>query len=689
MKRFNRILAAVVAAGLMFLPFAGIADETRYQYDENFPYGTFSLNNFRASLRGLSQMDLMPLRPQAKRVIDGMEYTTTAAATAQYSGTGVTITAETAIKQEGDASLKAVIDATNDRTFSRTFSINLSAFKNITVWTRASSTSSAIQYFLSDGTNLSYWNITTDATANTWKQHTLILATPDANSGSPASLSAITSYGYRLLDNGVTYYFDTVKAIVGMTVAVRGTDLGSYYRNVYLGVSPLQMNMTASPTITAPTTNPRIDILLVDSSGTLSWVTGTEAASPSAPWSSVPTNKIPVCLVYNKTTETKILDYEDKDTDTNQGYILADVRPFLNLGSGWLQGADVASASAVTLGNDGNFFKITGTTTITSITIKSAGTRVALWFTGVLTVTNGSNLKLNGNFVTAADSTLYLVSDGTNWRELSRQPTASSFIKLSDVFSSYSGQAYKLTRVNSGETGIEAVSLSSIAENSVEENTGTRKFRLNGDIASPGNYKVYGTNSSGARGWYDDPFVPHGIDVITTSGIWSRPTGVTKVYVKVWGAGGSGGAGNTSQAGGEGGGGGGYAEGIINVSGNVTVTVGTTAGATSSFAGDTTIQATGGASSGASGGAGGVGSGGTLNLTGGSGGPSGTGDYTDNGGDGGSAPMGGGGGGGSNSTNYSGAAGAVPGGGGGGGCGGSGSSSSGGSFAAGLVIVYY
>lgn len=86
------------------------------------------------------------------------------------------------------------------------------------------------------------------------------------------------------------------------------------------------------------------------------------------------------------------------------------------------KGADVASATAMTLGSDGRFFDITGTTTITSITAKTAGTIVALQFDGILTVTDGSNLKLNGNFVTAAGSVLTLVSDGTNWFEVSRQP---------------------------------------------------------------------------------------------------------------------------------------------------------------------------------------------------------------------------------------------------------------------------
>src|SRR3990167_5721731 len=67
------------------------------------------------------------------------------------------------------------------------------------------------------------------------------------------------------------------------------------------------------------------------------------------------------------------------------------------------KGADVASAAgAITLGDDGNFFDITGTLAITSITIKTAGTVVTLQFDSTATLTDGSNLSLNGNFTGAA-----------------------------------------------------------------------------------------------------------------------------------------------------------------------------------------------------------------------------------------------------------------------------------------------
>jgi hypothetical protein len=82
----------------------------------------------------------------------------------------------------------------------------------------------------------------------------------------------------------------------------------------------------------------------------------------------------------------------------------------------------VASAATITLPRGQEFVTITGTTAITSITATTADAQrsVTLGFAGIVTVTDGSNLKLAGNFVTSADDTLTLISDGTNWYERSR-----------------------------------------------------------------------------------------------------------------------------------------------------------------------------------------------------------------------------------------------------------------------------
>ena len=85
---------------------------------------------------------------------------------------------------------------------------------------------------------------------------------------------------------------------------------------------------------------------------------------------------------------------------------------------------DVASAGSLTLyaafGADDGYFNITGTTDITSITATRPGHVVTLRFGGILTMTDGSNLKLAGNFITSAGDTMQLICDGTNWHEVSR-----------------------------------------------------------------------------------------------------------------------------------------------------------------------------------------------------------------------------------------------------------------------------
>ena len=71
----------------------------------------------------------------------------------------------------------------------------------------------------------------------------------------------------------------------------------------------------------------------------------------------------------------------------------------------WSKGADVASATALNLGTDGNIFDVTGTTTITSISAETQAPFVILQFDGALVLTHhSSNLILPGgkNITTVA-----------------------------------------------------------------------------------------------------------------------------------------------------------------------------------------------------------------------------------------------------------------------------------------------
>ena len=81
----------------------------------------------------------------------------------------------------------------------------------------------------------------------------------------------------------------------------------------------------------------------------------------------------------------------------------------------------VASIAALVIALGQRVVTISGTTTITSLTATGHnGAVVTLIFAGVLTFTDGGNLRLAGNFVTTADDTITLACDGVNWFEVSR-----------------------------------------------------------------------------------------------------------------------------------------------------------------------------------------------------------------------------------------------------------------------------
>ena len=96
-------------------------------------------------------------------------------------------------------------------------------------------------------------------------------------------------------------------------------------------------------------------------------------------------------------------------------------------------GTATASATTVTLPQDGNIFSITGNTTINGIVTTNwqAGSEVTFIFASNPTVnhasgapgTNAVSLLLSGsaNLSAAANTVLQLVYDGTNWQETGRK----------------------------------------------------------------------------------------------------------------------------------------------------------------------------------------------------------------------------------------------------------------------------
>lgn len=89
------------------------------------------------------------------------------------------------------------------------------------------------------------------------------------------------------------------------------------------------------------------------------------------------------------------------------------------------KGGDLDSGSTVTPGTDGNYFDITGTTTITALATLQAGTVVIFQFDAAVLLThNGTSLILadSSNYTTAAGDVFAFISEGSgNWRELFRR----------------------------------------------------------------------------------------------------------------------------------------------------------------------------------------------------------------------------------------------------------------------------
>lgn len=94
--------------------------------------------------------------------------------------------------------------------------------------------------------------------------------------------------------------------------------------NVYFGSELTEFAGGNSPSFTDPSSDPRIDVLSLDDTGTLIRTGGTEAASPSAP--DIPAGNIPIAQIYNRAGQTQINDSDQAD---GNGYIQKDLRSFI------------------------------------------------------------------------------------------------------------------------------------------------------------------------------------------------------------------------------------------------------------------------------------------------------------------------------------------------------------------------
>lgn len=102
------------------------------------------------------------------------------------------------------------------------------------------------------------------------------------------------------------------------------------------------------------------------------------------------------------------------------------VDPIFTVATG-SKGADIPSATALNVGSTNDYFHVTGTVSITSITTRTAGTRITLEFDGILTIAhNASSLILPDahDIGTNAGYVAEFISEGSgNWRCSSYQET--------------------------------------------------------------------------------------------------------------------------------------------------------------------------------------------------------------------------------------------------------------------------
>lgn len=90
--------------------------------------------------------------------------------------------------------------------------------------------------------------------------------------------------------------------------------------------------------------------------------------------------------------------------------------------------------------------KVTGSTQIKKIAAIRAGLIIVLVLTGAATVSNGENLKLVASYSGLATRVLTLVSDGTNFQEVTRDPAPVSTPLAQEALAESTGKTPSTTR---------------------------------------------------------------------------------------------------------------------------------------------------------------------------------------------------------------------------------------------------
>ena len=142
----------------------------------------------------------------------------------------------------------------------------------------------------------------------------------------------------------------------------------------------------------------------------------------------------------------------------------------------------------------------------------------------------------NASRIVMVNETASALEFGPNF---SGSPTAADFLGLTDTPNTYSGASYKSVICNLGTSGnANALQFTSPNVTTTKSLSGggnpnhTSVFsslELLNDVASPGNYYSYSTNSSGVKGWYLPAATPAGLTVGGNVVVSTRKSAVADV----------------------------------------------------------------------------------------------------------------------------------------------------------------
>lgn len=179
--------------------------------------------------------------------------------------------------------------------------------------------------------------------------------------------------------------------------------------HVYINGSRVAYAGGSSPSFTAPAANPRIDILSMNSAGTLVRTAGTEAASPVAP--TYPDGNFYICEVYNRVAQTIIYTTDQ----ASNGYISKDLRPFLEVDK--LPVITQKTTVATNRGSSTTQFDVTNPVGTTfRYTYDTTGTDPSI---SLANLPIGSVVFINGSNLSSGNRGIFLVTGaGSNYFEV-------------------------------------------------------------------------------------------------------------------------------------------------------------------------------------------------------------------------------------------------------------------------------